>query len=681
MMTEDLTISPDEYSVSVDDVTTHDQCLKPDRAVIRRHMELLAPEGEGETLEIAYGQPEGGPRDAKRFTRDQLDDAVAFAVEKNTEDCNVYLGAASRTHGGQGRANASEFAGSQNLWADADRDVAAVEQLLNSHGIEPAFEVQTGSEPELRKHYYCGLNGPRQENGNEVRKGNKALQKLLGTDKAVVNPIQLLRLAGTINYPNASKAGRGYVAELTTLTVNKPVKSVDIDQLHKLAQEQERSTSKPVEKADVGQRKTPPVQEINEALSFILPKYYDQWIAVGMALKYAYGDEGFEIWDTWSKGHGAKYYPEGGQPDTRYKWNSFDASKISGKPITVGTVIHLARQNGWKGNVTSSCSIVDITSDYEGQDGVRLYTIGELLERQPPEFLIDDMLPAKSVAIIGGQSGAMKSFLMIHLSLMVALGKKVGQHSVKQTGVLFMINEGQAGFGVRCQAALTHIGSDRPNNFRVAEITPDLMRKETLDPFFEAAEALDYKPGLIVIDTFSKASIGGDDNSTSDMAKAINTAEQLASHFNALVVLIDHVGKDLNKGLRGAYSKYANAEMVGMVTKVSDTVTLKTTKQKEAEDGISFDFKVTLVKSTDKMAGEVRETPALSIRTKLEIHPQKEFIIKTLQQDGPTDRAVLSHVFCGWYGNDKRKSFNSQLSRLRNNGIIKVEDGCVQLVE
>lgn len=678
-MTEGLTIPREEHCVGDDGLVEHVLSQTPNIVTIRRHLELLAPDDGSETVEIAYGLPEDGPKHAERFTRDQLDEAADFAVEQNAEGCNVYIGAAPRKYGGQGRANAAEFAGTPFLWVDADRSVANVEQVLTTYGITPAFVVQTGSIPHLRKHYYCRMDGPRQEDANEIKKGNNALQDLLGTD-AVSNADRILRLAGTINYPNKGKVARGYVPELTILNEHKSAHSVDIDQLHDLAQKQGQPSSKPIATAVANQRNVPPIAEIIEALNCVSPKYYNQWIAFGMSLKHAYGDEGFEVWDAWSKGQGAEFYPKEGEAGTRYKWSSFDASKVTGKPVTVGTIIYLARKNGWKGSITSPRSPVGLASNYEDQDGVRLYTIDELLDRQPPEFLIDCMLPEKGVAIIGGQSGTMKSFLMIHLSLMVAIGKNVGRYSVKQTGVLFLINEGQAGFGLRCQAALADLEFDTLDNFHVAEVTPDLMREDTLGPFIEAAEALDYTPGLIIIDTFSKASIGGDDNSTSDMARAIKTADQLAGRFDALVVLIDHVGKDTKKGLRGAYSKYANAEMVGMVTKVSDTVTLKTTKQKEAEDNIPFDFKVNLVEVPDKRTGEVREVPALSIRTEFVVHPQKDFIIKTLQQDGPTERANLSNTFCGWYGDEKRKTFNTQLSRLRKKGLIKEEDGCVCLV-
>ncbi|MGY9013448.1 MAG: hypothetical protein ACKVLN_14975, partial [Rhodobacterales bacterium] len=36
------------------------------------------------------------------------------------------------------------------------------------------------------------------------------------TDKAVANPSRLMRIAGTVSYPNTAKLARGYVPELIT---------------------------------------------------------------------------------------------------------------------------------------------------------------------------------------------------------------------------------------------------------------------------------------------------------------------------------------------------------------------------------------------------------------------------------------------------------------------------------
>ena len=69
---------------------------------------------------------------------------------------------------------------------------------------------------------------------------------------------------------------------------------------------------------------------------------YQDWVNVGMALK----QEGYpcEVWDSWS------------QRDSRYhagecarKWRGFNGSAA---PVTGGTIVQLAREQGWGGGST-----------------------------------------------------------------------------------------------------------------------------------------------------------------------------------------------------------------------------------------------------------------------------------------------------------------------------------------
>jgi hypothetical protein len=71
---------------------------------------------------------------------------------------------------------------------------------------------------------------------------------------------------------------------------------------------------------------------------------YDDWIKVGMALHHASGGAAFVLWDRWSQ-RSLKYDAE----EMTKKWRSFGNST---KPVTLGTLVHLAEQGGWKQPVT-----------------------------------------------------------------------------------------------------------------------------------------------------------------------------------------------------------------------------------------------------------------------------------------------------------------------------------------
>jgi hypothetical protein len=308
-------------------------------------------------------------------------------------------------------------------------------------------------------------------------------------------------------------------------------------------------------------------------------------------------------------------------------------------------------------------------------------TIDELINQPLPKWMIEGIFPeGAGVGIIAGASGDMKTFLALYLCMMIATGTKLDKLKVAQAGVVYMANEGQAGLGQRIRAQLNFMGISAPDNFRVIQSTPYLMEPDTLEEYIETLKALSFGVGMLVIDTMSKASLGGTETDNSDMAEAMETAKELADRLGCIVLLIDHVGKDRKKGIRGASSKYANADMVGMVSKADDNVMLKTTKQKDFEDGLEFNFKVNLVDVTDPHTDEVRQVPALSYRHECEPLTHKEFILNSLEQQGRVERDTLLSSFTDMYGDDKKEVFKTTLSRLRNGKKPQIEevDGYVQ---
>jgi hypothetical protein len=315
-------------------------------------------------------------------------------------------------------------------------------------------------------------------------------------------------------------------------------------------------------------------------------------------------------------------------------------------------------------------------------DELKFFSLEELANEPPPQMLIKDIFPEHGVAVLYGASGSMKSFLMITLAMHVALGLDLGDQAVKQRPVLILLNEGQGGFSLRCEAWLKNNGGLGPDNLRVAKMTPNLTHAKANDAFIKLAEEIDFRPGLIFIDSFSKATFGGDDNSTSDMASAMGAADQLAAHFEALVVVVDHVGKNEKKGVRGAYAKQANADMVGWVTKFDNRVTLKTTKQKEAEGDLEFVFRAKMIGMPipddphHKVPALILDTDPAEGLVAAFSHP--DFIVRKLEAEGHMTRKQLKEAFCSQFGKSKNKSLNEALRRLKKDD--KVREGADGLV-
>ena len=78
---------------------------------------------------------------------------------------------------------------------------------------------------------------------------------------------------------------------------------------------------------------------ISDALQAIDPSDRDTWTRMGMAVKSELDDSGFDLWDTWSQQAGSY-----SARDAKDVWKSIRA----GGKVTIGTLFHEAKQNGWR---------------------------------------------------------------------------------------------------------------------------------------------------------------------------------------------------------------------------------------------------------------------------------------------------------------------------------------------
>lgn len=74
------------------------------------------------------------------------------------------------------------------------------------------------------------------------------------------------------------------------------------------------------------------------ALQFVSPVERETWIQMGMALRSEFGDAALDAWMDWSRQ--ADSFRESAALSA---WRSF-----KGAGVTMGTLIHLAKQNGWR---------------------------------------------------------------------------------------------------------------------------------------------------------------------------------------------------------------------------------------------------------------------------------------------------------------------------------------------
>jgi RecA-family ATPase len=100
-------------------------------------------------------------------------------------------------------------------FADADTK-GAMENIMSFAGPKFTMSVKTGTTPFSRGHAYWELEEPC-KNMDAWRDVQKSIAASLQTDAAVINPSRIMRVAGTVSWPNQKKQDKGYVPELVTM--------------------------------------------------------------------------------------------------------------------------------------------------------------------------------------------------------------------------------------------------------------------------------------------------------------------------------------------------------------------------------------------------------------------------------------------------------------------------------
>lgn len=100
---------------------------------------------------------------------------------------------------------------------------------------------------------------------------------------------------------------------------------------------------------------------------------------------------------------------------------------------------------------------------------------------------------------------------------------------------------------------------------------------------------------VVVIDTLSATTPGGNENSGEDMGLVLSHCKFLSKETGALVVLIHHSGKDSTRGARGWSGLRAAADAEIEIIRNGDYRVANVTKMKDGTDGESFAFKLKVV--------------------------------------------------------------------------------------
>jgi hypothetical protein len=214
------------------------------------------------------------------------------------------------------------------------------------------------------------------------------------------------------------------------------------------------------------------------------------------------------------------------------------------------------------------------------------------------DWLVEDMMFCGDVGMVYGASGSGKSFLTVHMGLCIARGSDFLGKKTRKGGVLYQAGEGGKGLVKRLRAYKqeNQITDDLPFVLlptRLDLFGPDADTDAFITECLAWRAALTEPLSLIVIDTFSTASPGANENASEDMSRLIRAGEAINQATGAALMWVHHKNAAGDRE-RGHTSLRANIDTAIEVTKDDDSNvrTAKLAKLKDGEDGLKFAFEL-----------------------------------------------------------------------------------------
>jgi hypothetical protein len=602
-----------------------DSIVQPDESAIKAHLELLfAPlreEYPGGIVELRYG---AGFKSAYFNLRtDGLADCAVFAEARARAGDNIYVGVNPRKPSTDTRKAASDSDVEVSAWQFADIDKAESLQALGRklRPLPPTFTVDTGTTPHRRPHLYWQLEELVWNMASWTER-QRGIAQTLGGD-SVINPSRIMRLAGSVNFPPQHKLQRGYALECTSMRTEfederEPVTPDEVATAFPATLNSNDGNDllatggqTPAGQTTLSQMRRTRIQDLIDACCRG-DEWHNNMIRLVAHLA-ALGRTSAEILAL------ADHITLPGF--------TADQSRREMAAALQGARTKWALPEPSDEPVEHEEALRE-----EGDSIFDLFDLDQLEAMPPPTWLIHEMLAEEGLTVLYGDPGAGKSFIAIDMALRIAHGMDWHGAAAGATGVLYIAGEGVRGLGKRVKGWRKEHdmdGVDAPFLLVPAavQILDPKQREKLIRTISAAIERAGFAIGLIIIDTVSRALAGADENGQEAMSAFVAACDEVRRHAGGALLGVHHSGKDKDRGMRGSTVLLGACDASIRVSKSDHTVTLKTEKQKDAEEAAPIYMEMRKVSWATGL--EEEQTTLVPFRSEAPADPDKE----TLSQE------------------------------------------------
>jgi hypothetical protein len=207
----------------------------------------------------------------------------------------------------------------------------------------------------------------------------------------------------------------------------------------------------------------------------------------------------------------------------------------------------------------------------KGPPTFELFWHGEQYDDELCPWLVEELIPETGQGLASGQWGTAKTFAVLDLAASIATATPfAGRNIVRQGGTVFVAAEGANQIPLRLKGIEQKLANPGKLPFAWLKNCPNLQDTKdftTLAATIRLAaqnirDQFDLPLALIVIDTLSAAGNFKDANDAAEGQRVMNCLAELSRQSGAFVLAVDHFGKATETGTRGSSAKEAAADVV-----------------------------------------------------------------------------------------------------------------------
>lgn len=222
----------------------------------------------------------------------------------------------------------------------------------------------------------------------------------------------------------------------------------------------------------------------------------------------------------------------------------------------------------------------------------------------PPEYVVEGLIENGGLACIIGVPGSGKSSLGLDLAAHISLGRRWQGRNVLKQRVLYLPGEGLSGVVSRLNAWEESHEADLGEDMVIG--SGIIQLGATREAWAELREFVARQQiGLIIFDTFARMATNIDENSATDVGKAIKRFDQIRELTHCGVLVVHHTGKANPDVARGSSALNGALDSELLVHTANARVEIPAIDGREATWGKAIHLRVTKQKNAEQLDEDI----------------------------------------------------------------------------